>query len=116
MIYLRLSPQCSAGIHLQALLATRVAYGRAGEGEGLEFLQIFHTLYASRLRLVPVPLNPWELYGVLHLDAYEQGWMDKGDFESRLRRVKDQLTREEETLIEEQRDASERAELQLAIS
>ena len=49
------------------------------------------------------------------LDAYEQGWLDKSDFEPRVRRVKEQLTREEEALAQHQRDASQHEELRLVI-
>lgn len=50
------------------------------------------------------------------LDAYEQGWVDKAEFESRMRRVKEQLVREEEALAQYQRDALQQAELQRVLA
>ena len=50
------------------------------------------------------------------LDAYEQGWLEKAEFEPRVRRVKEQLGREEEALAQHQRDASQQAELRQVLA
>jgi site-specific DNA recombinase len=50
------------------------------------------------------------------IDAYENGWLDKTDFEPRIRRAKERLEREEETLAQHQRDASNDEELRLVFS
>lgn len=49
------------------------------------------------------------------IDAYENGWLDKVDFEPRLRRAKEQLTREEELLAQHQRQQATDAELRLLV-
>lgn len=49
------------------------------------------------------------------IDAYENGWMDKSDFESRIRRAKERLTREEEVWGEHQRDVCSDVELRLVV-
>ena len=49
------------------------------------------------------------------VDAYENGWLEKPDFESRMRRVRERLSREEEILAEHQRDVIEQQELRLVI-
>jgi site-specific DNA recombinase len=48
------------------------------------------------------------------IDAYENGWLDKSDFEPRIRRVKERLAREEQALVQHQRELS-RDELRLLI-
>ena len=40
------------------------------------------------------------------IDAYENGWLDKSDFEPRIRRVKERLAREEQVLEQQQRELS----------
>jgi site-specific DNA recombinase len=40
------------------------------------------------------------------IDAYENGWLDKSDFEPRVRRVKERLAREEQALEQQQRELS----------
>jgi site-specific DNA recombinase len=47
------------------------------------------------------------------VDAYENGWLDKADLEPRIRRVKERLEREEQTLAEQERDACDGDELRL---
>jgi site-specific DNA recombinase len=47
------------------------------------------------------------------IDAYENGWLDKAEFEPRIQRTKERLLREEETLAQHQRDASNDEELRL---
>ncbi len=47
------------------------------------------------------------------IDAYENGWLDKAEFEPRMQRVKDRLQREEETLVQHQRIASDDEALRL---
>lgn len=49
------------------------------------------------------------------IDAYENGWLDKAEFEPRMQRTKDRLHREQETLTQHQRDASQDDELRLLI-
>ncbi len=49
------------------------------------------------------------------LDAYENGWLEKEDFEPRIQRVKDRLAGEQAALAECQRDCSSRDELRLLI-
>ena len=50
------------------------------------------------------------------LDAYENGWVDKAEFEPRIRTVKERLDREEEALGQHQRDALNEEELRLVVS
>jgi site-specific DNA recombinase len=47
------------------------------------------------------------------LDAYENGWVDKGDFEPRIRTAKERLVRDEETLARHQRDSITEEELRV---
>jgi site-specific DNA recombinase len=49
------------------------------------------------------------------IDAYENGWLDKADFEPRVRRAKERLEREEERLAQHERDASSDEELRLVV-
>jgi site-specific DNA recombinase len=49
------------------------------------------------------------------IDAYEQGLIDRTEFEPRVRRVKEQLAREEEAMKTHQQQASDAVELKLAI-
>ena len=49
------------------------------------------------------------------IDAYENGWLDKAEFESRIARAKERLAREEELWTNRERDASQEAELRLLI-
>jgi site-specific DNA recombinase len=49
------------------------------------------------------------------IDAYENGWLDRMDFEPRLRRAKEQLAREEELLAQQQRDQATAEELRLLV-
>ena len=49
------------------------------------------------------------------IDAYENGWLEKSDFEPRIRRAKERLLREKETLAEHHRDVSSEDELRLLI-
>ena len=48
-------------------------------------------------------------------DAYENGWLEKADFESRIRPVKDRLTRVQEALSEHQRNHVDRDDLRLLV-
>jgi site-specific DNA recombinase len=50
------------------------------------------------------------------LDAYEHGWMEQAEIESRVARVKEQLTREEAAWREQQQRASSAAELRLYVT
>ena len=50
------------------------------------------------------------------LDAYENGWVDKGELEPRLRRVKERMAREEASLAERRRDAFKEEELRLLVA
>jgi site-specific DNA recombinase len=50
------------------------------------------------------------------IDAYENGWLDKADFEPRIERVKQQLNREQETLARQRRESTSDEELRLLIS
>jgi site-specific DNA recombinase len=47
------------------------------------------------------------------IDAYENGWLDKADFEPRMRRVKDRLTREQDSLTERDHETASAEELRL---
>jgi site-specific DNA recombinase len=47
------------------------------------------------------------------IDAYENGWLDRTEFEPRIQRVKERLQREEETLAQHQRTACADEELRL---
>ncbi|HYW79500.1 MAG TPA: zinc ribbon domain-containing protein [Thermoguttaceae bacterium] len=49
------------------------------------------------------------------LDAYENGWLEKADFEPRIQRVKERLAREQEALAQSNRDLSSRDELRLLV-
>jgi site-specific DNA recombinase len=49
------------------------------------------------------------------IDAYENGWLDKSDFEQRMARVKERLKHEEEAWAEQQREACNGTELRLMI-
>jgi site-specific DNA recombinase len=49
------------------------------------------------------------------IDAYENDWLDKVEFEPRVRSAKDRLAREEATLQEHQRDSMNEDELRLVI-
>lgn len=49
------------------------------------------------------------------IEAYENGWVDKTDFEPRIRRVKERLAREEEALAQHQRDVCSEEELRLLV-
>lgn len=49
------------------------------------------------------------------IDAYENGWLEKSDFEPRIRRVRDRLAREQQALAQHQRDASSDEELRLLV-
>jgi site-specific DNA recombinase len=49
------------------------------------------------------------------IDAYENGWLDKVEFEPRVRSVKDRLARDEAALAEHQRDSVDADELRLVI-
>jgi site-specific DNA recombinase len=49
------------------------------------------------------------------IDAYENGWLDKSDFEPRIRRAKERLLHEEETLVEHHRDITSEHELRLLV-
>lgn len=50
------------------------------------------------------------------VDAYENGLLDKSDFESRMRRVRERLAREEEALAQYQRNFCDEEELRLFIA
>ncbi|MCI0642689.1 MAG: recombinase family protein [Gemmataceae bacterium] len=49
------------------------------------------------------------------IDAYENGWLDKAEFEPRVRTAKERLTRDETALQEHQRDSIDAEELRLVI-
>ncbi len=49
------------------------------------------------------------------IDAYEAGWMDKSDFESRIGRVKERLSREQESLARATSKSTTEDELRLTI-
>jgi site-specific DNA recombinase len=49
------------------------------------------------------------------IDAYENGWLEKSEFEPRIRRVRDRLAREQAALAQHQRDASSDEELRLLV-
>ena len=49
------------------------------------------------------------------IDAYENGWLDKAEFEPRIRAAKERLARDEATLAEHQRDSIKEDELRLII-
>jgi site-specific DNA recombinase len=49
------------------------------------------------------------------IDAYENDWLDKADFEPRIRRVKERLAREEEVLAQRERETTSKAELRLIV-
>lgn len=48
-------------------------------------------------------------------DAYENGWIDKADFETRIQRVRERLIREQESLAKCERDHAGRDELRLFV-
>jgi site-specific DNA recombinase len=50
------------------------------------------------------------------IDAYENAWLDKVEFEPRVRAAKERLARDEATLAEHQRDSINEEELRLVIS
>jgi site-specific DNA recombinase len=49
------------------------------------------------------------------IDAYENGWVDKGEFEPRVRMAKERLIRDEETLARHQQDSVNEEELRLVV-
>jgi site-specific DNA recombinase len=49
------------------------------------------------------------------IDAYENGWLDKADFEPRIRRTKERLAREEESLAQRDRETASEEELRLLV-
>lgn len=49
------------------------------------------------------------------MDAYENGWLEKLEFESRMGRAKERLTREQELFTEHERDATRADELRLVL-
>ncbi len=49
------------------------------------------------------------------IDAYENGWLDKIEFEPRIRAAKDRLSRDEAALLEHQRDSIDADGLRLVI-
>jgi site-specific DNA recombinase len=49
------------------------------------------------------------------IDAYENGWLDKADFEPRIGRVKERLAREEDTLAQRDRETASEEELRLLV-
>jgi site-specific DNA recombinase len=49
------------------------------------------------------------------IDAYENGWLDKADFEPRVRSAKERLARDEAALKAHQRDSIDEEELRLVI-
>lgn len=49
------------------------------------------------------------------LDAYESGWLEKAEFESRMSRAKDRLSREEKALRDQQRASHQEEELRLLV-
>jgi site-specific DNA recombinase len=49
------------------------------------------------------------------IDAYENGWLDKAEFEPRIERVKQQLDREQKTLARQQLETTSDEELRLLI-
>ena len=49
------------------------------------------------------------------IDAYENGWLDKAEFEPRVRSAKERLVRDEAALVEHQRDSIDEGELRLVI-
>lgn len=50
------------------------------------------------------------------IDAYENDWLDKADFEPRIRRVKERLAREEASLAQRDRETASEEELRLLVS
>jgi site-specific DNA recombinase len=50
------------------------------------------------------------------IDAYENDWLDKADFEPRIRRVKERLAREEAALTQWERETSTEEELRLLVA
>ena len=50
------------------------------------------------------------------VDAYENGWLDKSEFEPRIRRLKERLAREQEALDRHQRELSNDDELRLLVA
>ena len=49
------------------------------------------------------------------LDAYENGWLDKADFETRMARAKERLNREQESRAQHEREATREEELRLIV-
>jgi len=49
------------------------------------------------------------------IDAYENGWLDKSDFEPRIQHVRQRLAREQEALAQRQREQASEAELRLLV-
>ena len=49
------------------------------------------------------------------IDAYENGWLDKSDFEPRIRHVRERLAREENAFAQRQRDRASEEELRLLV-
>ena len=49
------------------------------------------------------------------IDAYENDLLDKQEFEPRMRRVKERLTREEEALTQRDRETTSKEELRLLV-
>jgi len=49
------------------------------------------------------------------IDAYENDWLDKADFELRIRRVKERLAREEEAQAQRDRETTSEEELRLLV-
>lgn len=49
------------------------------------------------------------------LDAYEQGWIERTEFQTRAQRLREQLRRDEELLTQRQRDEDQTAELRLIV-
>ena len=50
------------------------------------------------------------------LDAYEGGWLQKPEFEKRMKSVKDRLDREEASLLQHERDISANSDIRLVVS
>lgn len=49
------------------------------------------------------------------LDAYENGWVEKDEFESRMSQIKERLSRQQEAYAKQEQDAQQTAELQLIV-
>ena len=70
-------------------------------GNGIDVQQLQESIAKLKRRLARL------------LDAYENGWMEKDEFESRMRRTKHQLELEQEVCARHERDADDALELRV---